>query len=69
MTTVAVSPKFQVVIPKDVRRQLALKPGQKVDVLAVGGTIHIVPVTSMRSLKGAFPNSATEPDRDDRDLP
>ncbi|MFW5750269.1 MAG: AbrB/MazE/SpoVT family DNA-binding domain-containing protein [Planctomycetota bacterium] len=69
MTAVAVSPKFQVVIPKDIRRQLDIKPGQKVDVLAVGGTIHIVPVASIRSLKGAFPGIATEVDRDDRDLP
>ena len=32
MTTSTVSPKFQIVIPKDVRQALKLRPGQRVDV-------------------------------------
>ncbi len=69
MTAVAVSPKYQVVIPKDIRAQIGLKPGQKVEVIALGGTIHIVPVTPIAKLRGAFPGIATEVDRDDRALP
>ena len=36
MTVVTVSPKYQVVIPKDVRRKLNIRPGQKVAAFAVG---------------------------------
>ena len=32
METVKVSPKFQVVIPKKVREQLQLKPGQELQI-------------------------------------
>ena len=34
MDTVTISPKFQVVIPRAVREQLGLEPGQKVQALA-----------------------------------
>ncbi|HEY5038562.1 MAG TPA: AbrB/MazE/SpoVT family DNA-binding domain-containing protein, partial [bacterium] len=33
MSTVTVSPKFQVVIPENVRKGLNIKPGQKFDVI------------------------------------
>ena len=34
MTTVTVSPKFQVVIPLDARQSLGIQPGQKIEVSA-----------------------------------
>ncbi len=34
MGTVTVSPKFQIVIPKEIREQLGLTPGQKVQAIA-----------------------------------
>jgi len=33
MTTVTVSPKYQVVIPKEIREELKLKPGQKLQII------------------------------------
>jgi len=60
MTVATVSSKYHLVIPKNIRAQIALKPGQKVEVMAVGGTIFIVPVRSIASLRGAFPGIATE---------
>jgi len=36
MYTVTLSPKFQVVIPKDIRNMLKLKPGQKLRIIQFG---------------------------------
>lgn len=52
MEIVTISPKFQVVIPKAVREQLKLVPGQVVQVLAYGDRIEFLPVRSARDLKG-----------------
>lgn len=66
MAVVTVSPKFQVVIPKDVREQLNIRPGQKVEAFAVGNRVELVPVEPMRRLRGKFPHVPPlerEPDR------
>jgi AbrB family looped-hinge helix DNA binding protein len=52
MATVTVSPKFQVVIPKDVREGLDLAPGDKVEVIQLEGRIELVPVRPIASLRG-----------------
>lgn len=51
MTRVKLSSKYQVVIPEDVRRELALVPGQLFEVFAFGGALRIVPA---RGLDEAF---------------
>jgi AbrB family looped-hinge helix DNA binding protein len=40
------------VIPKAIREELELKPGQVVQVIAHGDRIEMVPVRSMRELRG-----------------
>ena len=52
MATVTVSPKYQIVIPKDVRDRLVMAPGDKVEVIQLEGRIELMPVRSARSLKG-----------------
>ncbi len=52
MTTVTVSSKFQVVIPKDIRNKIELKPGQKFQVLNYGDRIEFVPIKNIKELKG-----------------
>ncbi len=52
MTTATLSSKFQILVPKDVREALNLKPGQKLDFIQVGSTMHVVPQHSMRDLFG-----------------
>jgi AbrB family looped-hinge helix DNA binding protein len=52
METVKVSPKFQVVIPKRVREELQLKPGQELQVYVLDGTIRLNRPGSIKSLRG-----------------
>ena len=47
-----ISTKYQIVIPKEVRRQLGLKPGQRMTFINVGSIIHLVPDRPLSSLKG-----------------
>ena len=65
MTAVAVSPKYQVVIPKDVRRQISIKPGQKFEVIVFQGHIELVPVISIRKLRGIAKGIPTDVLRED----
>jgi AbrB family looped-hinge helix DNA binding protein len=55
MTVVTVSPKYQVVIPKDVREKLKIRPGQKVEAFAVGNRVELVPVEPIQAFRGKFP--------------
>jgi AbrB family looped-hinge helix DNA binding protein len=52
MTAVTVSPKFQIVIPQDVRERLKLKPGQKLFVWVHHGVIRLEPKRPIRELFG-----------------
>lgn len=49
--TTTISPKYQIVIPKAVRKQLRLKPGQKMQVEpGDNGTIIVKPATELLSI-------------------
>lgn len=66
MPVVTVSPKYQIVIPKEVREKLRIRPGQKVEAFAVGNRVELVPVEPIRSFRGKFPDLPPlkrEPDR------
>jgi len=52
MASVTVSPKFQVVIPKEIRRKLGLLPGQKVQVIVYGDRIELIPVRPAKRMRG-----------------
>lgn len=54
MNTVTVSPKFQVVIPKAIRDELKIRPGQKVQAIAYQGRIQLVPIRPMREQRGSL---------------
>jgi len=52
MDTVKVSPKFQVVIPKHVREQLNLRPGEELQVYVLDAAIHLHRPRSIQDLRG-----------------
>jgi AbrB family looped-hinge helix DNA binding protein len=52
METVKVSPKFQVVIPKKLREQMALKPGEELQIYALDGSLRLHRPRSIKELRG-----------------
>lgn len=68
MEQVKVSPKFQVVIPKPVRKALGITPGQRLQVVQYGDRIELVPVRDIGEMRGFLAGMDTgferEPDRE-----
>ena len=64
MPTVTLSPKFQVVIPREVRERLALEPGEKIQVFVYSGRIELVPVRKLAKLRGFLKGIDTDVPRD-----
>jgi len=60
MQTVTVSPKFQVVIPRNVRNSLQLRPGQKMQVIEYEGRIELIPDRDISELRGFLKGINTE---------
>jgi len=52
METVTVSPKYQIVIPRDIRKALGIQPGEKVHVLQYENRIEYIPVKEMKKMRG-----------------
>jgi AbrB family looped-hinge helix DNA binding protein len=65
MQTVTISPKYQVVIPKPIRRKLGLCPGQKVQAIAFENRIELVLVRPVRKLRGFLKGIDPRVSRDD----
>jgi len=52
METVTISPKYQIVIPKEIREALGIRPGEKVHVLQYENRIEYIPVKEMKKMRG-----------------
>ena len=64
METVTISPKFQVVIPKAIRERLNLAPGQKIQAIAYGNRIELIPVRPIKEMRGFLEGLDTRVDRE-----
>lgn len=60
MTTVKVSPKFQVVIPKLVRERLGIRPGQRLQILQFSDRIEVVPLQQIKNMRGFLKGIKTD---------
>ena len=52
MPVVTVSPKFQVVIPREIREAMKLKAGEKVQIFRFRNRLELVPVRGIASMRG-----------------
>ncbi|RLA26068.1 MAG: AbrB family transcriptional regulator [Gammaproteobacteria bacterium] len=64
MRAVTVSPKFQVVIPKDVRESIGIISGQKVQMLTYCNRIELIPIKPMSEMRGFLKGIDTEVPRE-----
>jgi AbrB family looped-hinge helix DNA binding protein len=65
MATVKVSPKYQVVIPREVREELGIRAGEKVQIFLYDGRIEFVPVKSVRRMRGMLKGMDTAVPREE----
>lgn len=65
MDTVTVSPKFQVVIPKQLRQSLNIQAGQKLKARIQGEHIELIPEQPMTTARGFLPGIDTEVNREE----
>jgi len=52
--TQRVGPKGQVVIPKPIRDELGIRPGDEVVCTLEGRSVRVVPASSLQDLRGTF---------------
>ncbi len=64
MTTVTVSPKYQVVIPLEARQSLGIQPGQKIEVIAYDGRLEFVLINKPQKMRGFLRGIDTNVARD-----
>jgi AbrB family looped-hinge helix DNA binding protein len=65
MKSVTVSSKYQVVIPREVREAMGIKPGTRVQVLQYGNRIELIPVRDPESLRGFLKGIDTDVPREE----
>ncbi len=67
MTRVTISSKYQVVIPKEIRRQIPLRTGQKLAIVVKEGLITLLPDRPLASFRGFLKDMKTGQIREKRD--
>jgi AbrB family looped-hinge helix DNA binding protein len=64
VNVVTISSTYQVVIPPAVRKQLRIKPGQKMQVIAYDDRIVLVPVRPIQEARGSLKGMSADVQRD-----
>jgi len=64
MSTVKISPKFQVVIPREIREPMRLRAGERLQIFRHRNRIELIPVPDVKSLRGFAKGIDTSVPRD-----
>jgi AbrB family looped-hinge helix DNA binding protein len=67
MARATVSPKFQIVIPKEIRERYDLKPGQQLSLIDRDGFVALVFPRPISELRGIAKGAPTDDYRDETD--
>ena len=65
MTVVTISSRYQIVIPREVREPLGLRPGQKVRAFPFKGRVELVPLEPIEAARGFARGIDTAVSRDE----
>lgn len=65
MDLVKISSRFQLVIPKEVRKSLGLKAGELIKIIIYEGRIELIPINSIKKLKGFIKDIDTNINREE----
>jgi len=67
MEAVTISSKYQVVIPREIRKQFNLKPGQKIMFIPYNGTLRVVLIPPIKKARGMLMGMNTDNLREEAD--
>jgi len=67
MNAVTISSKYQVVIPRPIREQFNLRPGQKIMFIPYNKTLRVVIVPAIEQALGMFEGIDADPQREKAD--
>jgi len=67
MARAVISPKFQIVIPKEIRERMDLRPGQVLSLIERDGMVTLVPQRPIAELRGIAKGASYEGYRDETD--
>jgi len=65
--TTTISSKYQVVIPREVREQFGLKPGQRIAFIPFNKTLHVVIIPPIEKARGILKGMNIEDYREEED--
>ena len=69
MTQAVLSTKYQLVVPREIRRRLNLRSGQRMIFLVKGDVITLVPERTLSELKGIARGLKPGPTREKKERP
>jgi AbrB family looped-hinge helix DNA binding protein len=64
MKSVTISPKYQVVIPREVRQSMEIRPGTKVQVFLYENRIELIPIKNLKRMRGFLKGIDTTVERE-----
>lgn len=67
MQTATISTKFQICVPKNIRDELDIQPGQKFIFIAKGDCLVLVPKHDIKAMRGVLKGANTKNTRDRSD--
>ena len=67
MVTVTISSKYQMVIPRAIREQWGIAPGQKVRLVLFDNRLEVIPVRDIKEARGFLKGMSSQIEREEEE--